>query len=81
MTSPNDKAAIRSKKFVAFIITLAVMAFLGERGMALNTPSDLMQSVLFTIFLLGGGYVGSTAWLDRGVRMAGVLKGKDEANP
>lgn len=74
-----DKASIRSKKFQALVLTLGVMTAIGWKALELVSPADLVQAILFAMFLLGGGYVGSTAWQDRSVRMAAVLRGaKDD---
>lgn len=74
-----DKQARRSKKFKALLLGASLTTAIGVAGVLVKADATLIGVILGHLVFLFSGYIGSTAWQDKAVRMAAVLKG-DGAN-
>jgi hypothetical protein len=73
-----DKPASASKKFKMGLLGLVLMAVIAGLCIWRNTDPALAATVMGWIFMLVGGYVGSTSWQEKAVRLAAVQRGPDE---
>lgn len=69
-----DKRPFESKKFWALLVGLVLMAAIGVVALIKSADSGLVGVILSQILLATGGYVWSTNWNERGVRMASVVQ-------
>jgi len=83
--SAHEKAAMASKKFLAYLIAEATWKLILVVALVLVImfPDSVeawtwwfMLTVVIVAGFLEAGYIGSTAWLDRYVRVAEITVGK-----
>lgn len=71
-----NKNARESKKFAAFFVTSILMSLLTALAIWKGAPKDVTNTIVMTYGLVALGYLGSTAWQDRAVRAAAVMRGQ-----
>lgn len=76
-----DKKPRDSKKFFAFVLTLVLMVAAGAFAFARDVNPELLEALLFLVGLFATSYIGTTAWQDRAVRMAAVMRGAPPPGP
>lgn len=71
-----EKAALKSKKFWAFLLCILLLGTLAVVALVTQTIgwplSIFMVGIIFTIGFLGTGYIFSVAQLDKYVRLAQI---------
>lgn len=59
---------LRTYRFLAFVITIVIMAIIGVIAVWRGTDAAVIVSIMTPLATFGGAYTGFGAWHDRSIR-------------